>query len=81
MSETGSHMVSEIQKMIGENHVCPKDARFESQNDEEHILLLMRAHPITNCWILLSTLTMPSARPQSPISALYLITILMTTLR
>lgn len=55
VQDFGEHTVAEIQKMIGESFVCPKDARFESQNEEEHILLLMRAHPITNWrWILLS---------------------------
>lgn len=33
----------------------PKNCRYEGQDDDEHILLLLRAHPVTNLsWIFMS---------------------------
>ena len=57
--ESDSRVVSEVKKMVGDGFsfpiwrsvtACPADVKFETQHDEEEVLLLMRRHPVTNLW-------------------------------
>lgn len=52
-------IVSEVKKLVEEGFsypawrslaACPPNTKFEAQNDDEQVLLLMRKHPVTNLW-------------------------------
>lgn len=55
-------VVAEIKKMIKEglSMAYPKDVKFETQNEGETVLLLLRSHPVVNLsWIALVLLLAP----------------------
>lgn len=54
-----NNIVAEIKKLVEEGFsspiwgslaACPPNVKFEAQNDDEQVLLLMRRHPVTNLW-------------------------------
>lgn len=54
-----SRIVSEVKKLVEEGFstpvwgslaACPPNIKFETQSDDEQVLLLMRRHPVTNLW-------------------------------
>ena len=56
---TDSSVVNEVKKMVEQGFsmpawrslaAMPPDTKFEAQNDDEKVLLLMRKHPVTNLW-------------------------------
>ncbi len=55
-------VVAEIKKMIkdGLSMAYPKNVKFEVQNEEETVLLLLRSHPVVNLsWIALIVFLLP----------------------
>lgn len=58
-SKSGRSNGSEVKKLVEEGFsypawrslaACPPNTKFEAQNDDEQVLLLMRKHPVTNLW-------------------------------
>ncbi|OGD71958.1 hypothetical protein A3A84_01650 [Candidatus Collierbacteria bacterium RIFCSPLOWO2_01_FULL_50_23] len=56
---TDLRVVSEVKRMVDEGYceppwrslaAMPPGTKFEAQNDDEKVLLLMRKHPVTNLW-------------------------------